>query len=50
MGAAVAGHESKEREAVKSAYSGKKWHKRVAEMSDDQVIAVYFRLKKQNKI
>lgn len=46
----MAGHESKEREALKTAYSGKKWQKRVSEMSDQQVIAVYLRLKKQNKI
>lgn len=46
----MAGTESKEREALKQAYSGPKWHKRVVEMSDAQVTAVYLRLKKQNKI
>jgi hypothetical protein len=52
----MAGTESKEREAVKRAYKGldgkpaPKWAKQVAEMSDQQVIAVYMRLKKQNKI
>lgn len=52
----MAGTESREREAVKMAYTGldgkpaPKWVKQVAEMSDQQVIAVYMRLKKQNKI
>lgn len=42
----------KKREALKGAYpgSGERWHKRVDEMSDDQVTAMYLRLKEQGRI
>lgn len=42
--------ESKERAAVSAAYSGKQWHEKVRKMPDDQIIAIYKRLKAQNKI
>lgn len=38
------------REAVKSAFPGPKWARRVNNMSDQQVQAVYLRLKKNNEI
>ena len=39
------------RQLVKDAYSNSpKWNKKVDGMTDQQVIAVYFRLKKQNQI
>lgn len=41
---------TKEREAVKSAYPGPKWAKRVDNMEDDQIVAVYMRLRIQGKI
>ncbi len=41
---------SKERSLVRDAYSGKSWKTKVDKMSDDQVIAIYFRLKGQGKI
>lgn len=50
------GKNSKEREALKTAYKdldGKpapKWVEKVNAMDDGQVIAVYKRLKQQNKI
>lgn len=40
----------KKREALKSAYPGKKWADKVDDMSDDQVIATYLRLKSQGKV
>lgn len=40
----------KEREAVKAVYKSANWIRKVNAMSDNQVIAIYFRLKKQNKI
>jgi hypothetical protein len=40
-------HQNK-RDAVKGAYPSKKWHNRVNGMSDEQVTAVYLRLKQQN--
>lgn len=42
--------ESKERAAVSNAYSGKDWKKRVKNMPDDQIAAIYLRLKSQGKI
>lgn len=38
------------RRLVKEAYDGKTWHDKVDKMSDQQIIAVYFRLKRTNKI
>lgn len=32
------------RSAIRNAYSGQRWSDRVDKMSDQQVIAVYFRL------
>lgn len=46
----MAGTNIPERIAVTAAYSGPKWAERVRKMSDDQVIAVYLRLKKQGKV
>lgn len=40
----------KKREALKSAYSGKKWAAKVNKMSEAQVIATYLRLKGQGKV
>lgn len=41
---------TKERELIKAVYPNKHWAKRVDEMSDEQVIAVYMRLKAQGAI
>ena len=41
---------SKEREAVKAAYPSKRWATKVDAMEDDQVAAVYLRLKAQGKV
>lgn len=38
------------REALKGAYSGPAWLKRVDKMPESQVTAVYLRLKSQGKI
>lgn len=38
------------RTAVRAAYEGKKWQVKVDKMSDDQVIAIYSRLKDQGKV
>lgn len=39
------------RQLVKDAYNGSpKWAAKVDKMTDEQVIAVYFRLKKNNQI
>lgn len=46
----MAGTNSKEREAVKAAYPSRKWETKVDHMSDDQVTAVYLRLKLQGKV
>ena len=40
----------KKREAVKRAFSGPKWGSKVDKMSENQVTAVYLRLKSQNRI
>lgn len=41
---------SREREAVKSAYDSITWRKKVDKMSDEQLVAVYQRLRAQNKL
>jgi len=38
------------REALKGMYRSDGWHKRVDTMSDKQVVAIYLRLKQQNKL
>lgn len=38
------------REALKGAYPGEKWAKKVDGWSDAQVTATYLRLKSQNKV
>lgn len=39
------------RQLVKDAYNGSpKWTAKVDKMTDEQIIAVYFRLKQQNQI
>ena len=40
----------KKRQALLKAYSGKKWEDKVKKMSEGQVVAVYMRLKAQNKV
>ncbi len=40
----------KEREAVKGAYRSLRWKKRIDNMSDNQVLAIYMRLRTQGKI
>lgn len=39
-----------EREAIKKAYPSLAWDHKVDKMSDQQVMAVYFRLKSNNKL
>lgn len=39
-----------EREAVRKAYPTQKWAAKVDKMDDQQVFAIYIRLKKQNKV
>lgn len=39
-----------ERELLKTVYKSKSWAKKVDEMSDAQVIAIYQRLKAQGKL
>lgn len=38
------------REALKGAFSGRKWTTKVTNMSENQVTAVFLRLKSQNKV
>lgn len=38
------------REALKGAFPSQKWLEKVNNMSDSQVVAVYFNLKQQNKL
>jgi hypothetical protein len=38
------------REALKGAYKSKSWKTKVDQMSEDQVVAIYLRLKTQGKI
>lgn len=42
--------ETRERVAVRAAYPGERWSKRVNNMSDSQITAVYLRLKSQGKV
>lgn len=46
----MAGFNSREREAVKTVYPSQKWSRKVDLMNDDQVIAIYKRLKAQGKV
>ncbi len=39
-----------ERERLKAVYPSKTWAQKVDKMSDSQVVAVYLRLKRQNKL
>lgn len=41
---------TKKREALKSVYHSESWVEKVKNMPDDQVVAVYLRLKAQNKV
>ena len=38
------------RDAVKNAYPSRKWHTRVNGMTEQQVTAIYMRLRQQNVI
>lgn len=38
------------RQALKRVYPGPKWSHKVDQMNNEQVIAVYVRLKQQNKL
>ena len=38
------------RERVAQAYSGENWRKKVYRMSDNQIVAIYYRLLRQGKI
>lgn len=40
----------KQREALKSVYSGRRWVQKVDHMTNEQVTAIYLRLKMQNKL
>lgn len=40
----------RKRAAISSAYSGKSWKDKVAQMPEGQVCAVFLRLKAQNKL
>lgn len=40
----------KERRALLDVYSGDRWRRKVTDMSDEQVVAIYLRLKQQGKI
>jgi hypothetical protein len=46
----MAGIVNQTREAVKAAYPSKKWSVKVDKMDDDQVAAIYLRLKAQGKV
>lgn len=41
---------SKEREAIRQVYPGRKWSNKVDAMSDQQVAAVYLRFKAAGKV
>jgi hypothetical protein len=41
---------SREREMVKQAYPSKNWTRKVNEMSDTQVYAIYLRFRREGKI
>jgi hypothetical protein len=47
---AAANSTEQKRQALLAAYSGQTWLDKVKKMSDEQVVAIYLRLKKQNKI
>lgn len=38
------------REALKGAYPGTSWIRKVSQMSESQVVAIYLSLKKQGKV
>lgn len=38
------------REKVKEAYNGDRWKRKVQYMSDDQIIAIFYRLKSKGQI
>ena len=40
----------KEREALLAVYPGKKWADKVKAMTNDQIVAIYLRLKSQGKV
>lgn len=44
------GTESRERAEVSNAYDGKDWKRRVKNMPDNQITAIYLRLKAQGRI
>lgn len=41
---------SLKREQLKKAYPSKSWEHKVNNMTDEQVVAIYLRLKSQNKV
>lgn len=41
---------AKQREALRNVYPGAEWQKKVTDMSDEQVVAIYLRLKGQGKV
>lgn len=41
---------NQEREQLKKVYPSKTWARKVDKMTDDQVVAIYLRLKSQNKL
>jgi hypothetical protein len=46
----MASDTEKKRQQVMGAYSGKAWQDKVKAMTEDQVVAIFLRLKSQNKI
>jgi hypothetical protein len=42
--------EEQKRALVTKAYPGNSWAAKVAAMSDSQILAIYFRLKRQGKV
>lgn len=41
---------AQKRVALSKVYDGPKWAEKVRKMSDQQVVAIYLRLKQQNKL
>ena len=41
---------NQKRQELLKAYDSPKWHDKVKKMSDAQVVAIYLRLKQQNKL
>jgi hypothetical protein len=41
---------NQKRDAIREAYSNNKWKQKVDEMPNDQVTAIYMRLKSQGKV